>query len=211
VTPNFVNGVHFSGFITVDSTGISSTPIDLTSSMIQSWQISVLDSTNTLLFSMSPPTDSISMTTDSTNGITEFVAPEITTTSIFLPALAGASASESYSEAFQILSPSPASSVPSVNWLGAVEVLGSGGGFAVPDLPGLPQQISLTNAYVVGSAGTQVAGFSTFPNEAIDIATVEPTTTAIPEPASLAIWSLIAGVIGVGLIVKRRRQNMDAI
>src|SRR5215472_12593463 len=59
VTPSFTAGAgtHLVGSITVDSTGISSTPISLTDSMIQSWQISVLDGTNTLLFTLSSPTE----------------------------------------------------------------------------------------------------------------------------------------------------------
>src|SRR5262249_28469345 len=110
-------GTHFAGSITVDSTGISSTPISLLDSMVQSWQISVLDSTNTVLFSLSSPTDSLKISTDSAIGSAEFFAPQITTTSIFLPALSGTSAEEDYQTGFSLIAPV---GQPFINWSGRI-------------------------------------------------------------------------------------------
>jgi len=182
VTPSFGNGVHFSGLITVDSTGISSTPISLTSSMIQAWQISVRDSTNTVLFSLSSATDSLLITTDSVIGTVETVAPKITTTSIFLPALSGGSAVDSYEESFVPMT--PIFDNPSVGWTGTAGL------------------ISLTSVTVLNSTGLPVAEVSG-PNREIEIA-------HNPEPASLVIWSLAAGVFGVWRIRKRRRLSVEA-
>jgi hypothetical protein len=195
VTPNFGNGVHFSGIITVDSTGISSTPISLLDSMIQSWQISVFDHTNTLLFSLSSPTDSLKISTDSAIGSAEFFAPQITTTSIFLPALSGISAEEDYQTEFSLSAPV---GQPVINWSGRIFS-------SVQPLESVvPQIFSSFTAVSITASFQFVADFSTSPNAEIEIAHVTP------EPASLVIWSLVAGVSGVWQIRKRRRSSVAA-
>jgi hypothetical protein len=186
VTPGsgsgFSAGTHFSGSITVDSTGISSTPIDLTESMIQSWQISVFDSTNTLLFSLSSPTDVLVLEDDSVSATFETFAPEITTTSIFLPALpalsGGITSERTFFEAFH----PTALVVPSIDWFG---------------------NAGMTSVTVMDSTGFVAARFSVSPNIEIEIA-------HNPEPASLVIWSLVAGVFGVWQIRKRRWSSVEA-
>jgi len=174
VTPSFNSNfgdkvTHFAGTITVDSTGISSTPIDLTSSMIQSWQISVFDSTNTLLFSLSSAANFLKISTHSISGTFEEVPPEITTTSIFLPALSGfGGAVDEYITSFTILN-STQSNRPTVGWLGQNSSV-----------------VSNTEVNVFSSTtGTQ---FLTSPNIEIEVAQT-------PEPSTLVISSILFGVV----------------
>ena len=197
VTPSFTNGVHYSGFIAVDSTGISSTPIDLTAAMILTWQISVFDSTNTLLFSLSDPPDFIVEFVTHV-GTEASTAPKITTTSIFLPVLT-LSDGEISNRALFALAPG-ISQNPAVSWASNLgNATATVAGTVSPTVP-VPSQ---TTAGAFDSTGTPVASFSTSPDTEIDIATV------VPEPASLAIWSLAAAV-AVGFAGTRRRASAAA-
>src|SRR5258708_631583 len=75
------NGYDLRGSITVDSTGISAAPIDLTSAMVQSWHISVFNSSNVLQFSLASTSDILDIfPTDAFD-----FAPRISTSSLFLP------------------------------------------------------------------------------------------------------------------------------
>jgi hypothetical protein len=122
--------------------------------MVTTWQISVYDSTNTLLFSLSSPTVPLGMTTDSVVNNFEDVAPEITTTSIFLPALPGG-AVDSYTTSFNL------GVLAAVNWTGTIQ-------------PGVSQ----TSVAVLD--GPPLAFFSTSPNAEITIAeNPEPASLVI--------------------------------
>jgi len=124
VPPDFGNGVHYSGSITVDPTGISATPIDLTSATIESWQISVFDSANTLLFSLSSSSNFLGVRSAAL-GRRDF-SPKITTTSIFLPVLTTLGHSE-----FSLQQSSGTD--PSISWEENAVIRGSGSGITVFD------------------------------------------------------------------------------
>src|SRR5262249_566317 len=155
---------HITGSITVDPTGISTTPVDLTSSMVQSWQISVLDSTNALLFSLSSPTNFLELSG---------VAPQITTTSIFLPSL-----SPVFGETVQsifALDTNSSTINGRVSWNAGLTA-DSGGSFY--------------DAFVevrtdIGDSGI---GGDSFVNANYLVATREPT--AVPEPSTLVMSSI---------------------
>jgi hypothetical protein len=184
-----VDGVtyHITGSISVDPTGISTTPVDLTSGMVTSWHVSVLDSTNTLLFSLSSPTDVLDLDTTGTSGTDVEVAPQITTTSIYLPSLSLGAAvltAQSFID------------------------LDSSGNFSFVRFR------ANRNTSPFYDAATFIAIPNGDSGEAV-VSTVNSndvvaTAEVIPEPGSLAIWSLIAGVFSVWGIRKRRRLSADA-
>jgi hypothetical protein len=173
---------HITGSISVDPTGISTTPVDLTAGMVQSWQISVLDSTNTLLFSLSSPTNALEFSTtgDDPGLSTDNVAPQITTTAIFLPLLP--SSTEIFTQSSFFLETSAGGLWPLVAW--------------ESDLDNRDASYSADTRIRIANGDDGVGGVSTV-NSKYNIATAEPSSTVIPEPASLVIWSLVAGVFGV--------------
>src|SRR5262249_12683017 len=107
---------HFVGSITVDSTGTSATPIDLTTGMIQSWQISLLDSTNTVVFSLTSLTDFVEMTGRFISGPFELQAPQITSTSIYIPELPPLAVNLVIDASIFQINSNAASGFPEVNW-----------------------------------------------------------------------------------------------
>ena len=181
VPPDFGNGVHYSGSITVDSTGISATPIDLTSATIESWQISVFDSPNTLLFSLSSSSNFLGVRSG-TEGRRDF-SPKITTTSIFLPVLTALGQSEFFLQQSLVTD-------PGIYWkkseVGVGEQVHSGSSITVFDTS------DNFFAHSIGSVDDDLT-----------------IADAVPEPASLTL-SLIAGVFGVWQIHKRRRSRAAA-
>jgi hypothetical protein len=186
---NGADTFHLVGSITVDGTGISATPIDLTAGMVQSWQISVLDSTNTVKFSLTSSTDGLFLTPDVTGGIHPKSAPQITSTSIYLPEL-------------------PPLIPGQINWISEFEMFR-------PGLLQVPQVLWSSDLSTnVGSPNTFDAFVAaTFADSSVaassDISTNSELliATTIPEPASLIIWWLVAGVFGVWRIRKRRRLS----
>ena len=178
---------HITGSISVDPTGISTTPVDLTAGMVQSWQISVLDSTNTPLYSLSSPTDILDL------GPGSYVAPEITTTEIFLPKF-----SSDGQSLFNLGVPTPPPGTDDFRDVFWQSVLQFGG----------TSYDALTE--VRREDGDSGVGGRSSVNSNYVVATAESTTTATPEPASLVIWSLVAGVFGVWRIRKRRRVSVAA-
>jgi hypothetical protein len=183
VTPsNLTNGSHFTGSISVDSTGISATPIDLTLGTIQSWQISVFDSMNNFQFSLSSSSDFIHLGVSDSNGST---APEVTTTSIFLPALSLTGPLTINISEFDFETDASGNSV---EWLSQI----------------IPSESDI-NIRVSGALGELDSALIPG-NDHFLIATAE----VIPEPASLAMWSFAAGVFGVWSIRKRRRRQAAA-
>jgi hypothetical protein len=188
-----VNGVnyHITGSITVDPTGISTTPVALTSAMVQSWQISVLDSTNALLFSLSSPTNFLELTT---NG-TLTAAPQITTTSIFLPSL-----SPVFGETVQsifALDTNSSTINGRVTWNAGLTA-DSGGSF---------YDASVEVRTDIGDSG--IGGDSSV-NANYVIATREPTT-AVPEPSTLVMSSILFSIGGVGLVYRRFKRTATAV
>src|SRR5260370_10068866 len=180
VTPsNFTNGTHFTGSITLDCSAISTTPIDLTVSMIQSWQLSVFDSQNNLLFSSSSG-DGCGFSLSGLIGPTfKRLAPEVTTTALFLPALSLTGLVTRSDSFFDLDGPGSAQ----VQWFSSLGTV-SGSTVEVHDSTGATVDVS------TGTLGMPVI-----------IATN-------PEPASLSIWSLAHAVIGVGDRRKRRPSSL---
>lgn len=75
--------------------------------------------------------------------------------------------------------------------------------FSVPDS-------SLTQAYGINDSGTIVGNYIGMSPDPIGhgfIATNAPDTTAVPEPSTIVIWSLMASVFGVGRFRKDLNQT----
>lgn len=189
VTPSAgTNGNYFTGSITVDSSGISATPIDLNplSGMIKDFQISVFNSSNDLLFNLTPtPANfiTLALTINTTQGSNQFTAPQITLSAIYLPSLsliAGTSSDESLVKIYDQMS---ASRVVWENLITSSSFSGS--------------------VTANGPIGSTIVNDQWSTNGETLVATAEST----PEPASLTIWSLAVIGVGAGLIRKRRRSS----
>jgi hypothetical protein len=189
-----VSGDYLAGSITVDSTGISATPIDLTTGMIQSWHISVLDSTNTVIFSLTSPANFISLTDTSTFESFGSTAPQITSTSIYLPTLTlpdGVTFNLS-----QFILEKAAGNNPEINWISTISSIG---GFT----------LFSTEVKAVFAVASSVDGGLSFTNSEQLIATVEPTAT--PVPSTLVMSSILFGMGGVGLVYRRFKKTATAV
>jgi hypothetical protein len=173
----------FVGSITVNSSGLSATPIDLTAAMIESWQITAHNVSDPARdFSLTSSANLLDLSTNASFPVNQdTVAPEITTTNIFLPTLSLPSGITHRSDSFVL--ENAVNIPPSVTWESNLD---SVHGFSSATIVGLLGQSSISSSTT---------------NSDVIIATV------VPEPASLVIWSLAAGVFGVWQIRKRRRSS----
>jgi hypothetical protein len=178
------NGYDLRGSITVDSTGISAAPIDLTTSMIQSWHISVFDSANVLQFSLASTSDILLLTDNSSFHF----APRISLSSLFLPVLAISGSEVDLSEIFLT---DFLSSSKFILWANETANL---------------QFARIAQAQ---SAPPTKHLFDTFDDSQtiFTIAVAEPASTAIPEPSSLVIAMTLFGCLGLAGVWRRSRHR----
>jgi hypothetical protein len=185
------NGYDLRGSITVDSTGISAAPIDLTTSMVQSWHISVFNSSNVLQFSLSSPTDTLSL--EAIAGNVSF-APQITLSSLYLPVIPfppdNGTSFETRFNLARLLSFSPL-----VEWVAST----------INAPPFIPNDY--TRLAASDGPGTILYDTGDSSQSPFTIAVAEPTSAVIPEPSSLVIAMTLFGTIGLAGVWQRSRNR----
>jgi hypothetical protein len=153
--------------------------------MIQAWQISVLDSSNLLQFSLSSLTDSLDITPRVAVGRLNAIPPQITSTSIYLPILptfiTPDGLGSTHTSFFK-----PTGTVANVEWFKHLDNF-LGIPFEGFNRVGSDQGVELYNV--------------TYSLDQITVIAVN-----VPEPSALAVWSLVAGVFNLRRIRKKLQQ-----
>jgi hypothetical protein len=200
ITYDFVNpitgtdGYDLRGSITVDSAGISAAPIDLTSAMVQSWHISVFNSSNVLQFALDSSSNVLFISPTDINGSFLSFAPRITSSTLFLPTLPFP----------------PTDSRPSVFTAFALRnspLTNETSWFVETILRPTPPHTYFRSALALAASSEVFSKVDDLQSD-FTIAVVEPASTVIPEPSSMIVWGIGGLLLTIASLRCRRRADV---